>query len=193
MKKFFLIIITIIFIGILYFSLSENIYSLNENNEYNSNNTSVSETNADKSNIESNIAYTNSLEETENSYPTESIKADNVIIEDFITSYERIYIQAINKNRFYLLIDFFEKDSELYNSQMQIISNYNEEEIKVELLRIDINEIIQENEQSYSVKVLVEYKLTSPKGIETKVFNRQYAINYKDDKFIITDIKEFDQ
>lgn len=180
MKKILFVVIVVIFIGIFYLLGEINLFGFNEVGKYNTN-------------IERSLENTDLSVEVENQLPIESIKADNVIVEDFITSYERIYIQAINKNRVYLLADFFEKDSELYNKQMQIISNYNKNEVNVVISQFDIIEIKQENKNSYFAKAIIEYELTSPKGQETKVFHRQYTIIYKDSKFIITDLKEFNE
>ncbi|TBL71226.1 TcaA NTF2-like domain-containing protein [Paenibacillus thalictri] len=107
-----------------------------------------------------------------------SAKADTFYLELLIQNYEQTLIDAINNNDFSLVEPSLISESNLYNSQKQLISNLNVKKIKEELIEYTIKDIkIDKKSNEYQIYVEEKISITYPNRTdsETKEFKWVYT------------------
>ncbi|MFC6232531.1 hypothetical protein ACFQI7_32625 [Paenibacillus allorhizosphaerae] len=123
-----------------------------------------------------------------------SAKADTFYLELLIQNYEQTLIDAINNNDFSLVEPSLIPESNLYNSQKQLISNLNKKNIKEKLIEYSIEDIkVGKKSNEYQIYVEEKISITYPDRInsETKVFKWVYTAVLDKKVIGLTEINEW--
>lgn len=111
--------------------------------------------------------------------------------EEFIENYLTAMIEDINSNKFSSVVEYLNVDSEAYNEQKNYILSYcKDNEITEEFKDVEILNVNTINKYTVVVDAYETFNITSPaRGSRTSSFNTQYTIQYIDNAWKITKIK----
>lgn len=124
----------------------------------------------------------------------EAAKADHFYIEEVVSNYETLLIEAINNNNFSLIENLLIPNSNLYNSQKKLVTDLYSKNIKEKLLGFDIVDI-QDTGKEGVFKVYVRenigVKYPDKQDFETKEYNWIYTVIKSKDSVGLSDIEKW--
>lgn len=126
----------------------------------------------------------------------EATKAENFYIEEVISNYETLLVEAINNNDFSLIESLLVPNSNLYNSQKKLVSDLYTKNIKEKLIDFNI-ESIENTGKNGIYKVYVSesigIKYLDKQDFETKKYDWIYTVVKSKDSIGLSEIEKWNK